>query len=127
MLTTRQQGMLVCDALNRLPHPQDLAEKQPFVELCCPDCCAPCGLLRDLLDAGTLDEIVQLAPAHHWRDIAWATNGVVDEQWLRACWDCTSRPRCGDPGDEAVKAEIPGLLEGLRDRVRDDKAVRGGA
>lgn len=102
MLSLQQQGVLVVVCLNMLPHPQDLAEGNAFARQCCPDCCAPCGLLRDLLDAGTLDQVVQLAPSHYWQDIAWADNGVVDKQWLRACWDCTSQPRCDDLGDEVT-------------------------
>lgn len=88
--------MLVCHALNQLPHPQELAEGQPWAEKCCPDCCAPCGLLRDLDDDGTLDTIVRKAPAGVWGDgwAWWSDEGGVDKDWLYASWGCTSQPKC---------------------------------
>lgn len=86
--------MLVCDALNRLPDPTDLASNMPFVEKCCPDCCAPCDLLRELLRVGTLDEIVRWAPRHLWQNVSWWTPQGVNKQWLADCWECTSIPKC---------------------------------
>lgn len=93
MLTLTQQGLLVCDALYRLPHPEDLAEG--IGDRCCPDCCGPCGLLRELLDTGLLDTVVRQGPPHLWRDgVAFMKDGAVDKDWLRACWACTSDPPC---------------------------------
>lgn len=94
-LTPQQQGVLVLAMLNKLPHPEDLSERRFLDNRCCPDCCAPCSIIRELERAGMLDEIVKLAPEFMWRDIAWMTDeGVVNKQWLYDCWGCQSNPPC---------------------------------
>lgn len=94
MLTPEMQGMFVCDALNHLPHPEDVAEQNEFSRGCCPDCCAPCYALRELDQQGILDDVVLMAPEYLWVDIAWRKDGKVNREWLAAVWDCQSIPRC---------------------------------
>lgn len=94
MLSATQQGILVLSSLNLLPHKLDLLDPATDVDGCCPDCCAPCHLLRELMRAGTLDEIVTWAPNHMWSDLDWWVNGRVDREWLDLVWGCQSEPRC---------------------------------
>lgn len=61
---------------------------------CCERCCAPCGVLVDLLDSGRLREVIAAAPPH----IAEMADGVTDE-WLRSRWACQNNPPC-TPEDE---------------------------
>jgi hypothetical protein len=61
---------------------------------CCADCCAPCGIVRDLLDVGVLPDVIGWAPEH-----LTETWQPLDEAWLRARWACRSRPPCGDDPD----------------------------
>jgi len=90
LLTPEQQAVLVISSLNLLPHPDDLTDylagKNDFGHGCCADCCAPCGILRDLRDAGTLDDIVRICPPHYWTGLTWWTPDGVDKNWLQACW-----------------------------------------
>lgn len=65
---------------------------------CCADCCAPCGSVRDLLDAGILDAVIAQAPPH-----LAVMYQPLDEKWLRSRWGCTSRPRCEQSCDEAAE------------------------
>lgn len=67
-------------------------------EGCCADCCAPCGVLRALLDDGQLPTIIARAPAHlaeAWRPF--------DEAAIRARWGCQSRPRCDTLHDDTIQ------------------------
>jgi hypothetical protein len=52
---------------------------------CCPDCCAPCGALRDLDATGRLDDAVR-PYAEQGCDLDWWAGGAVDRQWLHARW-----------------------------------------
>ncbi len=95
MLTPEQQAILVIARLDQLPHPRDLAEGRDYGLACCPDCCAVCTILRDLLQAGTLDDVIRQADKDYYTPSAWWTgDGGVDKQWLRDCWGCQSHPPC---------------------------------
>lgn len=98
MLSAAQQGVLIVSTLNKLPTLSDIVDPdlRQVVEGCCPNCCAPCGVVRQLHLSGDLDEVVTWAPNHMWRDVLWWRSGHVDRVWLYAIWDCTSRPRCDD-------------------------------
>lgn len=63
-------------------------------EGCCADCCAPCGVLRELLDDGRLPAIIANLPKdlRHLGE-AWTP---LDETAIRALWRCGSNPPC-DP------------------------------
>lgn len=63
---------------------------------CCELCCAPCGVLADLLDTGRLREVIAAAPPHLARD----ADGVTDE-WLRSRWGCQSNPPCASLLEES--------------------------
>lgn len=92
MLTLSQQAMLVCDALNRLPSAADL-EHRTVEYGCCPQCCAPCGLLCDLDRDDLLTKVVRQAPEHLWgEDVAWWIDGGVDRVWLRMVWSYVPCP-----------------------------------
>ncbi len=93
MLTLAQQGSLIVFLLNRLHFPEDIEEG--IAASCCPDCCAECWLLRELLDAGQLTTVVKQAPQWMWHDgMAWMKDGEIDEAWVRGNWGCTSSPKC---------------------------------
>lgn len=71
-------GILVVHELNMLHQ-----------EPCCERCCAPCGVLADLLDSGRLRGVLADAPAHltqTWDDLT--------DEWLRSRWSCQSNPPC---------------------------------
>jgi hypothetical protein len=103
-LTLPEQAIFVVDALSRLPHPDDLAEGADHVELCCPDCCAPCGVLRDLLESGRLDAVVAQAPPEMGiPGYSWMRGGRVNTDWLRACWACVQQPPCSVEPDEETE------------------------
>lgn len=72
-------GTLVVHELNVLAHGDP----------CCERCCAPCGVLADLLDSGRLRDVIALAPPH----IAADADGVTEE-WLRSRWGCQAEPPC---------------------------------
>lgn len=68
-----------------------------WTEPCCTTCCAPCGALRDLLDADLLDDAVRpyVARTGEWDWwIGSAESGRVDADGLRSRWGCQSSPRC---------------------------------
>lgn len=83
MTISRQEtGTLVVHQLDTL-----------YAEQCCPECCAPCGVVRDLLDRGDLNEVVMWAPTELWRDSHWWRNGLgVDPWWLNSRWLCSNYP-----------------------------------
>lgn len=56
---------------------------------CCERCCAPCGVLADLLDTGRLRTVISAAPPY----ISAMADGVTDE-WLRSRWTCQANPPC---------------------------------
>jgi len=96
MLTAAQQGTLVVATMDKLPWLGDyLNDDMGTEDGCCPDCCAPCGVVREIDQAGLLDTVVTWAPNHLWGDgTMWWRNGSVDRTWLYAIWDCQSRPHC---------------------------------
>ncbi len=87
LLSKEQEGDLVISVLNMLPHPDDLANRKGEWLTCCPDCCGPCHVLRELRDSGDLDMAVQnsrlFGPAWSWWD---AAADEVNRAWLAACW-----------------------------------------
>lgn len=59
-------------------------------EGCCPECCAPCAALKQLLDAGQLDDIARPyyeAGGGQGSDI-WV-DGQVDRELLKRAWRMT--------------------------------------
>jgi hypothetical protein len=84
-------GTLVVHELNVLSIEQERnrVDEDPRPFTCCARCCAPCGVLLDLLDAGRLTEVISWAPrelAADWR--------LLNEQWLRDRWGCNNNPPC---------------------------------
>lgn len=94
---------LVAGALNLL-YPED-----PDDGVCCPVCCGPCAALKQLLDAGQLDDIARGYAEGGW-DWWDETADQVNRARLMRAWrlDC-----CGfDPNAEQVVA----ILAGTGDR-----------
>lgn len=73
-----------------------------WAQECCATCCAPCTVIRDLLDDGHLDDVVRQAPEHLWTGAEWWVNDSVDRAWLTSRWACMSKPQC----DEAEPADV---------------------
>lgn len=94
MLTPAQQGILLICALDKLPFLGDYLNPELDVDGCCPDCCAQCGLVRDVDRAGQLDDIITEGPSFLWSQSAWWRKSKVDRVWLYAVWDCQFRPNC---------------------------------
>lgn len=69
-----------------------------WAQPCCPDCCAPCGIVRRLADCEELDGVVRMAPPELVAGSAWWVGGVVDVGWLRSRWACQQNPPCADCG-----------------------------
>lgn len=63
-------------------------ETDPEFKGCCPECCGPCNALRDLLEAGQLDELYGAWLAQdESRSFAWDfANRQVGRDWLAAAW-----------------------------------------
>lgn len=63
---------------------------------CCPDCCAPCGVTRDLLDDGDLDYHLRAGVSDIGGGWEWWNDetGTVDADWLRSRWKCQANPAC---------------------------------
>lgn len=86
----RALGILVADQLNQL----DLDEG------CCEGCCAPCGdVLKPLIEAERLTDVVRQAPEHLWGPgVDWwvgdREDGHVDTAYVRLAWRCRSNPPC---------------------------------
>lgn len=58
---------------------------------CCPRCCGACAALRQLLDAGQLDDLMREdGPSSYWWD---HVGGRVDRAWLDRAWRMT---KCHD-------------------------------
>jgi hypothetical protein len=55
---------------------------------CCPECCAPCGALKDLLDRGQLDELYGAYMDHCGTDSdTWDVDKrQVGREWLLEAW-----------------------------------------
>jgi hypothetical protein len=71
---------------------------------CCPDCCAKCAVVSNLLVAGELDQVVANAPPETVEGSDWFKTGRVLRSWLYSRWD--------DPGQctsgEALMSRQPG-------------------
>jgi hypothetical protein len=83
-------GTLVVHELNVLSQEtaRNETDEDPTPFTCCARCCAPCGVLEQLLNDGRLAEVVSWAPPEI------APGEPVDEQWLRDRWGCNSNPPC---------------------------------
>lgn len=82
-------GILVVHQLNTLYRDSD----HTVEAACCADCCAACGVIRDLAaNDDDLEQAIASAPAH--LAAPWLNSGRIDRTWLASRWDCTSRPRC---------------------------------
>lgn len=69
------------------------------MEGCCPDCCAPCSVIRDLLnEPGELDYFLRFGVEEIGGGWTWWNDetGTVDADWLRSRWSCQSKPPCED-------------------------------
>ena len=89
-------GTLVVHELNVLSieRSRNEVDEDPRPFTCCSRCCAPCGVLRDLLDDGRIREVISWAPrelAADWR--------LLNEEWLRDQWGCNSNPPCDRESD----------------------------
>lgn len=119
MLTASQQGIMVIDALNRLPTLDDYLNPDiNSADGCCPKCCAPCGVLEDLDREGLLDSVVTWAPNFMWQLTSWWRKGEVDRVWLYAVWDCQGSPRCETDNDRTPQADIDVIAQRLARRTR---------
>jgi hypothetical protein len=78
-------------ALDVLPNPGDT--DMPF---CCASCCAPCGALQEMLDAGTLSTVLAADPEVLGSDY-WTDTGI-DVDWVTTRMHRTC-PQCPDPAD----------------------------
>ncbi len=103
--TRRRIAMLLVHALSHLwsasqeaapddATPEQLADHQG----CCPQCCGPCGTIRELLDAGELDiwargdwDLVHTAA---WFD---PDQRIVRRDWLTAAWANADDLGCHGP------------------------------
>ncbi len=98
LLSAEQQGDLVISVLNMLPHPLDLAESKGEWLTCCPDCCGPCGVLRELRDSDDLDQAVRNSRLFgvdwSWWDTA---NAEVNRPWLAEVWKICENAVPGHP------------------------------
>ncbi len=99
----RRYAVLVHSALNSLwgssrqAAPDDLAvgdERWDDYQGCCPRCCGPCSVLRELLGEGQLDRLVRAWPAH--QQSAWwdEDRQEVDRAWLRGAWAKADQQGC---------------------------------
>lgn len=111
----KNYATLVCYALDQL-------WVQGEDDGCCPQCCAPCSVLKELQDSGLLNALVRQAPEHLWLNAAWWINLMVDPEWLSAAWRMTSchEPMSGrsDP-EELPDSADPGVLAAV-DAFLDD-------
>jgi hypothetical protein len=70
---------------------------------CCPSCCGPCSVLKELLDAGQLDAWLLarrdlLAGTSWWDD----KNERVDRDWLARSWGNADQRGCHELAGEEV-------------------------
>ncbi len=88
-LTLQEQGTLLMVELNKLPDPDDLSGNAD--RSCCPDCCASCGVLRDVLESGRINDLIRQSDIYD-TDWSWQTPaGDVDEDHLRRVWWCENQ------------------------------------
>lgn len=92
-LTAEQQGTMIIFALNHLPDMEDMtaASLDGEDEGCCKDCCAPCDVLHQLVEANIIDYVVQQSSIFHegW---SWWVDGQLDRAWLGLVWrQCENR------------------------------------
>jgi hypothetical protein len=59
-------------------------------EGCCPECCAPCRALKQLLDAGQLDNLARPYYEGEGRDSEVWLDGRVDREFLNRAWRMTN-------------------------------------
>ncbi len=102
-LTTRDRervGMLVHFALDQLWQASpdsagDDADPQDHLG-CCPECCAPCCVVAELLEQGRLDRWVswwpESLPGTSWWD---GHHNEVDRDWLERAWAASRDGRLG--------------------------------
>lgn len=87
-LTPGQEAGLVISTINILPHRQDLLDSKAgrstlYEYGCCPRCCLPCSILKELLDSGDdLDYLLRIAPSDY---------GVTQYDWWDTDQDCFDR------------------------------------
>ncbi len=75
------------------PEPGEPADYQG----CCPECCAPCAALKELLDAGTLDQWTLAWPDTLHSNAWWDDSRQrVDRDWLARNWANADNLGCHD-------------------------------
>ena len=87
-LDAQTAARLAAHALNQL-WDADQDDEDPEVSGCCPECCGPCVALRQLLDAGQLDDVVRPYVEATGGDWSWWVNNQVDRDWLTRAWRMT--------------------------------------
>lgn len=92
---TEQFAILVVGALDEL-----------WFFPCCPECCAKCAVLSNLLVAGELDEVVRHAPAETFESSDWFKTGRVLRSWLYGQWDLEGHKCCAD--EQTLMSRQPG-------------------
>jgi len=66
-------------------------DQHPDGDGCCPQCCAPCAALKQLLDAGLLDDLLRPRMQPCGSDERWDyTADRVDRAILARVWRMTS-------------------------------------
>lgn len=91
----RRIGKLVHFAIDKLWH--CVADEDPDGDFfgCCPRCCAPCGVLAELLESGELDAWVlgwpDQLPGTSWWD---ASRSQVDRDFLERAWSRADEMGC---------------------------------
>lgn len=105
----RCYGLLVNDAINQLwgsseaAAPDDLDvgdERWDDYQGCCPRCCGPCSVVKELLDEGQLDYLVQAWPGYQgsaWWDVQ---HQQVNRVWLYASWANADQLGCHGQDDQ---------------------------
>ncbi len=99
----RQVGVLLHFALDHLWYVSPAAapegeEPEPGdFEGCCHRCCAPCSVIKELLDSGDLDVWLRQWPDGLNSCAWWDSAGQhVDRTWLAEAWAGMSEGRCHD-------------------------------
>ncbi len=87
-LTPDQQGTMIIFALNHLPDMEEMtrASRDGEDEGCCKDCCAPCGVLHELVESNIIDYVVQQSSIFGDGGWEWWVDGQVDRAWLGLVW-----------------------------------------
>lgn len=126
-MSPAQQGILVISTLNEhLPTLSDFFEPDKWLDPagCCPDCCAPCSVVRELDHEGKLDAIVTAAPKHLWDNHAWWKDSSVDRTWLYSVFSCPNYCDEGNLVSERLSQNDPDRRELVVAQLRKEFHVQ---